>query len=78
MLLGCKKEEQATLLKWWCTKRSLLEALYVTADFVSHCYCVLDDDQWRYSPDQALASLYGFHDSFIVRCGVISSTIDLI
>jgi hypothetical protein len=23
----------------------------------------LDDDQWRYSPDQALASLYGFHDS---------------
>jgi hypothetical protein len=23
-----------------------------------------DDDQWRYSPDQALASLYGFHDSF--------------
>jgi hypothetical protein len=36
-----------------------------------------DDDQWRYSPDQALASLYRFHDSFIVRCGVISSTIDL-
>jgi hypothetical protein len=25
-----------------------------------------DDDQWRYSPDRALASLYGFHDSFIV------------
>jgi hypothetical protein len=22
-----------------------------------------DDDQWRYSPDRALASLYGFHDS---------------
>jgi hypothetical protein len=36
-----------------------------------------DDDQWRYSPDRALGSLYGFHDSFIVRCGVISSTIDL-
>jgi hypothetical protein len=36
-----------------------------------------DDDRWRYSPDRALVSLYGFHDSFIVRCGVISSTIDL-
>jgi hypothetical protein len=35
------------------------------------------DDQWRYSSDWALASLYGFHDSFIARCGVISSTIDL-
>jgi hypothetical protein len=23
-----------------------------------------DDDQWHYSPDRALASLYGFHDSF--------------
>jgi hypothetical protein len=23
-----------------------------------------DDGQWRYSPDRALASLYGFHDSF--------------
>jgi hypothetical protein len=23
----------------------------------------VDDDQWRYSPDRALASLYGFHDS---------------
>jgi hypothetical protein len=23
-----------------------------------------DDDHWRYSPDRALASLYGFHDSF--------------
>jgi hypothetical protein len=34
-----------------------------------------DDDQWRYSPDRA--SLYGFHDSFTVRCEVISSTIDL-
>jgi hypothetical protein len=22
-----------------------------------------DDGQWRYSPDRALASLYGFHDS---------------
>jgi hypothetical protein len=22
-----------------------------------------EDDQWRYSPDRALASLYGFHDS---------------
>jgi hypothetical protein len=36
-----------------------------------------DDDQWSYSSDRALAFLYGFHDSFIVRCGVISSTIDL-
>jgi hypothetical protein len=25
---------------------------------------MLYDDQWRYSPDRALASLYGFHDSF--------------
>jgi hypothetical protein len=31
---------------------------------------VNDDDQWRYSPDRALASLYGFHDSFIVRLGL--------
>jgi hypothetical protein len=22
-----------------------------------------NDDQWRYSPDRDLASLYGFHDS---------------
>jgi hypothetical protein len=36
-----------------------------------------DDDQWRYSPDCALASLYGFHDSLKGRCRVISSTIDL-
>jgi hypothetical protein len=35
------------------------------------------DDQWRYSPDRALASLTGFMIVFIVRCGVISSTIDL-
>jgi hypothetical protein len=35
-----------------------------------------DDDQWCYSPDQALASLYGFH-VFYSRCGVIRSTIDL-
>jgi hypothetical protein len=35
-----------------------------------------DDDQWRYSPDRALASLTSFM-IVIVRCGVISSTIDL-
>jgi hypothetical protein len=43
----------------------------------SDLWSIAVDDQWRYSPDRALASLYGFHDSFIVRCGVISSTIDL-
>jgi hypothetical protein len=33
-----------------------------------------DDDQWRYSPDRALASLYG---SFYRTMWVISSTIDI-
>jgi hypothetical protein len=40
-------------------------------------HCIPFVDQWRNSPDRALAYLYGFHDSFIVRCGVVSSTIDL-
>jgi hypothetical protein len=31
---------------------------------------VLNDDQWRYSPDRALASLYGFHDSFLYDVGL--------
>jgi hypothetical protein len=38
---------------------------YLAADLVRKeiCRFVYDDDQWRYSPDRALASLYGFHDS---------------
>jgi hypothetical protein len=66
----CRVKTLAILL-WECGLRYQIKGSYT--------YSVegVDDDQWRYSPDRVLASLYGFHDSFIVRCGVISSTIDL-
>jgi hypothetical protein len=42
-----------------------------------YCYCHHHHHQWRYSLGRALASLTGFM-IVIVRCGVISSTIDLV
>jgi hypothetical protein len=41
------------------------------------CAKIIIHHQWRYSPDRALASLTGFV-IVIVRCGVVSSTIDVV
>jgi hypothetical protein len=35
---------------------------------VHNLYDDNDDDQWRYSPGRALASLYEFHDKFTLVC----------
>jgi hypothetical protein len=40
-------------------------ALLINVTAISIKTLTADDDQWRYSPDRALASLYGFHDSFL-------------
>jgi hypothetical protein len=71
----CKIISIIFLLQGYCCQD--LTSLYQSTQCMTNSSSLLNDDQWRYSPDRALASLYGFHDSFIVRCGVISSMIDL-
>jgi hypothetical protein len=56
-----------------CVKQNQIGLLYNHL----HLSFSINHHQWRYSPDRALASLTGFM-IVIVRCGVISSTIDLV
>jgi hypothetical protein len=47
-----------------------------------NCFIHVSCSKWWWwsvalQPREGLGLPYGFHDNFIVRCGVISSTIDL-